>query len=271
VTIFAAPVAGEYVSVGVSTSDDLSQSTSARFQSLSFSDADQAHIRYTSSGYYEIRLPGRDWDRLTHYKGFVNPDAGNNYFQPAGAAQNLGYLVISKMRDSGYKYSELGSWGNLNLSLEGGFGEVAFGVPTPSGGVPISGSATYNGVAYGTSDVLGFDNLYGGTYSLGAGGTVSLGFDFAAGTLSGSMDLSISGGMNPISVGTYRFKDTVFSAGSTTYSGKFDTSLSGANSFLGRFTGPNAEETIGAWTVPFVNPETGKLHTAIGAWVAKRP
>lgn len=271
VTIFAAPMPGQYASVGVSTNDDLSKSTSARLKSISFADADQPHIRYTSSGFYEIELPRSAWDRLTHYKGLVNPEAGNNYFQPASAPQNYGYLVISNARDSGYKYSEMGSWGDLNLSLEGRFGALAFGVPTGSGAVPTIGTATYNGIVSGTTDVLEYDNLYGGTFSTGAGGTVSLSFDFGAATLAGKMDLSINGGMNPISVGSYRFVNTIFGAGSTTYSGKFETSLSGSNSFQGRFTGPNAEETIGAWAVPFVNPATGQQHTAIGAWIAKRP
>lgn len=271
VTIFAAPTPGEYASVGVSTRDDLSKSTTARLQSISFADGDQPHIRYTSAGVYEIEFPGRGWDQLTHYKGLGNPDAGNNYFQPASAAQNYGYLVISKARDAGYKYSELGSWGNLNLSVEGGFGELAFGVPTSSGSVPVTGTAVYSGLVSGTADVLEYDNLYGGTYPTGAGGTVSLAFDFGAGTLSGKMDLSINGGMNPISVGTYKFIDTVFGAGSTNYSGKFDTNLPGGNSFQGRFTGPGAEETIGAWAVPFLYPANGQVHTAIGAWIAKRP
>lgn len=271
VTIFAAPVPGEYVSVGASTSDNLSRSTSARIQSISLSEADLPRIRYSSAGYYEIQMPGREWDRLTHYKGIGNPDSGNNYFQPASVPMNYGYLVISKARDSGYKYSELGTWGNLNLSLEGGYGAVAFGVPTPAGAVPVSGSATYSGKISGTTDVLEYDNLYGGTFSHGAGGTVSLVFDFRAASLSGLMDLMIDGGMNPVAVGTYRFRDTVFGAGATTYSGKFETNLPGAANFLGRFTGPNAEETIGAWTVPFVEPATGQVHTAIGAWIAKRP
>ena len=100
-------------------------------------------------------------------------------------------------------------------------------------------------------------------------GTVSLNFDFAQATLAGSMTLSLAGA-TPSSLGTFNFKDTVFSVGSPTYSGKFDTSVAGDNFFLGRFTGPNAQETIGAWSLPFHFSGDGQDHQAFGAWIAKR-
>jgi hypothetical protein len=99
-------------------------------------------------------------------------------------------------------------------------------------------------------------------------GKVALNFAFVAGTLGGSMSIALSSGWGPVPVGDYNFVQTVFSPGSTTYSGRFDTSLSGNNFFLGRFTGPNAEETIGAWAVPFTFG--GGTHQAIGAWIAKK-
>ena len=80
-----------------------------------------------------------------------------------------------------------------------------------------------------------------------------------------------------IPLGTFNFKDTVFAAGSTSYSGKFDTQTAGDNFFLGQFTGPNAEETIGAWALPFVLDvgsstvaADGKAHQAFGAWIGKK-
>jgi hypothetical protein len=69
----------------------------------------------------------------------------------------------------------------------------------------------------------------------------------------------------------------MFSRGSTTYSGRFDTPVVGQNFFLGRFTGPGAEETIGSWALPFlfdkggefVKPD-GQVHQAFGAWMARK-
>jgi hypothetical protein len=45
----------------------------------------------------------------------------------------------------------------------------------------------------------------------------------------------------------------------------------GPNFFLGQFTGPNAQETIGAWALPFIYSDDGQVHQAMGAWIAKKP
>jgi hypothetical protein len=90
------------------------------------------------------------------------------------------------------------------------------------------------------------------------------------------MTVGLDSDAGSLSLGTFAFKNSVFSIGSTDYSGKFDTSASGSNLFFGKFTGPNAEETIGAWGLPFVL-DTGnaaitadhKTHQLFGAWIAK--
>jgi hypothetical protein len=51
-------------------------------------------------------------------------------------------------------------------------------------------------------------------------------------------------------------------------SGRFDTSQAGINQFSGRFTGPSAQEAIGAWALPLTIDGTPRQ--AIGAWLAKR-
>ena len=257
---------GTYTSVGVASASALTAGDS-KLASLSSNDADQIHIRYNAAGYYEIQIPGASWDRLVHYKGLANPTSENTYFQPLSVAQNHGFLTISKSRGQGYSYSELGSWGTLNLSAEPPFGYVAFGTATPAGGVPITGSASYSGIAAGTADIMQADNLYGGYAPTALNGSVNLNFDFGAGKLSGSM--SLSGFDGYLNLGPFNFVNTVYSAGSTSYSGKFDSAVSGTNFFLGRFTGPNAQETIGAWAVPFHYAGDGQDHQAIGAWIAK--
>lgn len=281
ITIFTNPSAGQYASVGASIAGpggnlDTYKSASDRFGPVSSADSDQAHIRYNAAGYYEIEMPGAAWDRLIPYKGLANPDpATNNYFQPQGVAQNYAYLVTSNSRNNGYSYSEFGSWGS---DAAGRWGDVAFGSSTPAGAVPITGSATFSGIVSGSADILSPDYLYGGYVTTSIGGSVRLDFDFAKGSLGGSMSLSLGDGMQPLDLGTFNFTQTVFSAGSTTYSGKFDTAVAGDNFFLGQFTGPHAEETIGAWALPFVFDKSGdfvkadnQTHQAFGAWIAKRP
>lgn len=247
-----------------------------RFGTVSTADADEAHIRYTSGGTYEVQLAGANWDQLIPYKGLANPDpATNNYFQPASVPMNYGYVVTRNSRDNGYLYSEVAAWGS---KAEGRWGYTAFGVPTAAGSVPVSGSAAFNGVVSGSTDIMAHDFLLGGYYPISTDGYVTLDFDFGAGTLDGSMQLFLPiGGMNPVELGKFDFKNTVFSAGSTAYSGTFDTPVAGQNFFLGRFTGPAAEETVGAWAIPFVFdngdanfPADGQTHQAFGAWIAKR-
>jgi hypothetical protein len=270
-TIFAHPTPGDYATVGV-TSQTAPLDTIAAFGPLSTAQSEQVHIRYTSGGFYEVQLPGRDWDRLVTDKGTSasNP-ADLNILQPSLAPQNLELIIIGQARKQGYQYSEIASWFD-RVAIKSG--QFAFGVATPLGAVPITGNAAYHGIASGTTDIVGSDGW--GGYNVGLKGTVDLNFDFAAGSLAGAMTLALddySGG-NP--VGTFSFKDTVFSAGSPTYSGKFDTPVAGDNFFLGQFTGPHAEETIGAWALPFVYsngttsaPADNKVHQAIGAWIAK--
>lgn len=272
VTIFPNPRPSTYASVG-GASGDLPKTPSARFGSISTADPDQPHIRYTTDGHYEVQLPGSAWDALVPYKGLAQPTTDNTSFQPATAAQNLAYFNTLGARSAGYSYSEYANW----LSDSGRFGWVAVGIPTEVSGVPVSGSATFNGTVVGTVDIMTTDELSAPAYyPSGVGGTVTLNFDFLHAKLAGAMDLSLRTWGDPVKIGSYSFADTVYSASSTTYSGRFDTNVAGANFFTGRFTGPHAEETIGAWAIPFVFSQGGggiaadsQVHQAFGAWVAK--
>lgn len=279
VTIFPNPQPGEYAVVGASIAAsggnlDTYASADDRFGPVSSAAANQPRIRY-DDGQYEIRMPGSDWDRLVHYGGLANPTTENNYFQPSRVETNAAYLVIANAAKwDDYRYSEMGSWGSV---AAGRYGAIAFGIATPVGHVPTSGSATFDGKVSGVADILQYDGLYGGYAPLPVGGSVRLDFDFAAGTLDGLMKLYGPDGMNPFLIGEFAFTDTVFSVGSTTYSGQFETAAAGDNFFLGRFTGPNAEETIGAWALPFkftsggeFTPADNQVHQAYGAWIARR-
>jgi hypothetical protein len=264
VVIFPNPTPQTYTSVGASAAGAFFDTGS--LGSVSSSDADQPHIRYTTAGYYEIQLPGKDWDGLIPHKGYLPPS--ENVFQPASSNN---YFVIEQAKDKGYLYSELASWSDDAQR----YGTVAFGSSTLPGQVPQTGSATYQGIVGGSSDVVN-SNSFDGNYRVSVAGSVDLNFNFGQGTLAGAITLILDD-YSPATIGTFAFKDTVFSVGSTSYSGKFDTSATGQNYFLGQFTGPNAEETIGAWALPFIfttgsstlTPD-GKAHQAFGAWIAKK-
>jgi hypothetical protein len=268
VSIFSNPMVGEFASVGVSAQTTGTGSGSAHsFGPLSNADADQVHIRYTSGGFYEIEIPGKDWERLTIAKGTTPQDPTTfNLFQPESAPQNGAFLGTSVSKLQGYKYSELGTWSDG----AGKHGEIAFGEATLASQIPQTGSATFAGIVRGTSDVIASDS-FDGTFNAPVEGTVDLNFDFAKGTLAGSMTVALNAYGPTTPIGTFAFTDTVYSAGSPTYSGKFDTASAGDNFFLGRFTGPHAEETIGAWALPFHLSGDVAAHQAFGAWIAKQP
>jgi hypothetical protein len=277
VSIFANPSVGEFASMGTSVQgSDFTNVGSVG--TISAADNQQLHIRYTADGTYEVQFPGNGFSEFGfHPLSLYGQGTGPTVLTAAGGDL---FLSLSGSRDNGYKYSERGSWrlrGN-DFDYVDMIGAVAFGTLTPEGGVPVTGSATYSGIIAGKSDVIASDP-FDGPNRAGISGTVDLDFNFAAGSLGGAMSLNLtdaSGGSLPL--GSFNFKETVYSTGSTSYSGKFDSTAAGDNFFLGKFTGPNAEETIGAWALPFIlNNGNASIiadhqaHQAFGAWIAKKP
>jgi hypothetical protein len=262
-------VVGEFASIGATAKVSSVIDAGATLGPISTADADQPHIRFTSAGTYEIQLSGLDWDPLTFY----GQGTGGTFLTNGNGSGGL-LLEISGSKDAGYLYSEVASFKSADSQQLGAF---AFGTLTPDGAVPVTGSATYSGTVMGTSDVIASDS-FDGPNRASVSGSVDLDFDFAAGTLGGAITVALgdaSGASLPL--GTFNFKDTVFGVGSTGYSGKFDTTVPGDNFFLGKFTGPNAEETIGAWALPFILDNGSstitadhQTHQLFGAWIAKR-
>ncbi len=277
VTILSQPAVGNLASVGVwaNLGKDgewrhpgvpTTPSREAKITPIS-NAAEQPNIRYTSQGTYEVQLPGEAYDRLVHDPSISNPSPGDPFLRLA--SQPGRYFTIGHSQ-SGFRYSAMASWWrpDLDFAFTADFGQIAFGVPTPIGAAPVTGSASYAGLVSGISDAKTFVEASNSWLLLPVGGTVALIFNFGTGALSGQMALSVAGGMSPIPVGNYAFTQTIFSPGSTIYEGKFDTSQAGFNFFSGRFTGPLAEETIGKWAVPFTLE--GASHQAIGVWIAKK-
>lgn len=155
-------------------------------------------------------------------------------------------------------YTSFGATSSYDTS---DFGFFAFGIPTPSSGVPVTGSASYNALIVGRP--LDIDGIIGGD--------ATLQFNFGAGTLSGVFDPVLQFNGVETDLGSYNFVNTVFGVGSATFSGGL--AHSGTNSrgaFNGRFTGPAAEELMGRWTAPYRNPTTQQWNEMFGIMVGKK-
>jgi len=164
---------------------------------------------------------------------------------------------------TGYSYTRFGHLTPTDASAKGDGGAFAFGVATLPSGVPLTGSATYDAEIDGHAGNWG---LYG---------TAQFQFDFAAGTLSGYIDPHTNGPMESPVLPRYNFTDTVFSRGSTTFSGSFDVAGPTPSSFTGQFTGPNAEELMATFTAPFLDWDANEVpsnwNVIEGVIVGKRP
>jgi hypothetical protein len=253
VDIFPSPATQEFAAIGIG--NDL-------------------RIRYdAATNRYEVMAEGRAWEALRD-DPLSSPTPGNpnTNFVFAGAAVNHSFFLIRAhysypdQTDRRYQYSNLAAWGRTEGSVGLG-GYVAFGMATPAGSVPITGSASYEGFIEGVATV---QYPYEGVPALAhVDGTVTMNFNFGAGTLSGHIDPDIVTDRS-YDLGTLTFANTVFGTGSRSYSGQFATSVSGPNTFSGLFTGPGAQELIGKWTFPFTSPIDGATASATGAWIAKK-
>lgn len=233
---------------------------------MSTGNTDQPQIRYNSvSSHYEIALPeGGGWQAIG-----LDPNTVPNTRDLVTSGADRVFFQLHEYAGTGYLYSALAWWSKWTGPYSYEAGGVAFGIPTAAGGVPLTGSATYNGSISGLTTETAFDNLGGQYYSAILEGGISLSFDFAAGKLSGSISPSVYN-FERKSLAPMSFTDTVYSTGSTRFSGRFDTSLPGANSFSGEFTGPHAQELIGSLTFPYTSPDDGKVYQAAGGLVAKQ-
>jgi hypothetical protein len=210
--------------------------------------ADQLQVRYVaSSNSYEIQLPdSQTWIGLS----------------PKSEVEAAGGGVTVVIQNLNYRYSSPIEWftGNSLAGVE------AIGIATAAGAVPVTGSATYTAFAEGrTSESSG-----SGLMDPLVMGSMTLNFDFAQGSLSGSLSTVLDPEWNGYQLDTLSFRDTVYSKGSTSFSGKFDTNLDGVNSFRGLFTGPHAEELIGNFDFPYQSPIDGHTYQADGAFVGAR-
>ena len=255
--IFASPPTGDLAVAGATSSAPYSDPNP--LAKLTVDPSAQPSFRYdASTNVYQVELPSGTWETLSTTDGTL-PDWGRHATSPSGARVLLGYDRTIDTTDP-YPYSTL-----VRYTAPGAlFGWLAIGIPTPSAGLPSSGSATFNGILRGSADVMEEDG-WGGIQPTDVTGSVTLSFDFSKAALTGAMRPMLESA-TPESLGTLSFRNTVYSAGH--YTGSFNTNAPGLNSFYGQLTGPHAEELIGAWALPFTLH--GSNHEAMGAWVAAK-
>ncbi len=159
VTILPQPSVGDFATAGVWTNlYAASSSEEGRFTSIAGTTSSQVSIRYTSSGTYEVKLPGEAFEQLVHRPDISNPAPNDPFLTLSGP--ELGRSITVQSGDSGYTYSSLLAWSrpDLDFAFTTDSGVVAFGVPTPAGAVPLTGTASYQGLVSGLTDAKTFDD-----------------------------------------------------------------------------------------------------------------
>lgn len=228
-----------------------------------------------STNTYEISLPGFQPGELgnTSYNGTSGQPATGSVSQVAVGSSSTFQPVFVSLPVPGtsyspYTYTSFGEWtGQTGTTGNDQTGRVegifAYGIPTAAGDVPVTGSATYSAEIRATYGFQSYPSV---------GGDATLSFNFAAGTLSGFMHPEVADSFDGIFIdfGRYDFTQTVYSTGSTSFSGKFIVpGLPNADSsFEGNFTGPNAAELMARFEAPFL--VDGQQGTLSGAWVGKK-
>jgi hypothetical protein len=234
---------------------------------------------------YEIKLPGYEAGvlRTNSYSGsYINSDrwqsiSGTNNEVLLGTSTTpqpvhlyLSWPSADLNPGIALTYTSWGRWTeNPNSGQPQKFGLFAYGITTAANDVPRTGEASYSATVQGTTEEARLD------FQTYVTGTAKLLFNFGAGTLSGSMTTTLCPWDCDTPIGEYKFKDTVYSTGSQTFSGAFDVPGSTAPSFFGgNFNGPAAAELMARWRAPFKYPDSptapGSWGMMSGIWVGKK-
>jgi hypothetical protein len=209
-----------FKTLGVSFGDQQAGSTvaPAEFETVDF--------RYIAAeNVYEISVPGFAAGRLQTIAYSPGQRGGMAWSEvTAGQSSTVQDMHVSTYTPAtpqrALTYTSFGSWGGYKSTAGNGepvetVGQFVYGIPTAVNDIPLSGTASYS------ANIIGAiaEGNWGAT---GADGSAKFQFDFAAGTLSGSMHPVLHDAWFTYDLGLYTFKDTVFSRGSQTFSGSFE-------------------------------------------------
>jgi hypothetical protein len=261
-----APVSQEFTVKGAT----FSEVAFPKYDGPLTADSDQLRIRYDAgTGQYEILGPQTsNWRQITPSTnstpvGIDWTTAGTTAVTGVQLSGGTGDFYPTKL----YDYSALVAW--YDSGEPDRRGVIAFGVATDPSGIPVSGSATFNGSISGyTTETWDWADWGRGVGFIS--GDIKLTFDFGAGSLAGSIS-PVVWVNDQYKLPSMAFVDTVYSKGGTAFSGKFETNLVGPNAFSGLFTGPQASELIGNFVFPYASPQDGKTYEAGGGFIAKKP
>lgn len=225
--------------------------------------ADGFSARYdAASGYYIFDLPSTQPGKFSAKDTF--PESWDGPLVDDSNHKQLDNLYVRNPASSDLQLT----YTTIAFSGSGPgkpFGFEAFGVATSAGAVPTTGSASY------TAQLIGGDANTGNN-TISIGGTATLSFDFAGGTLAGHLDPTQGDGWgNIISMGRYDFVNTIYASGSTHFSGELSNpNFTALGSFDGSFTGPAAEELLGRWRIPYREIYSDHDGTAFGVFAGHR-
>lgn len=209
---------------------------------------------------YELTLPNETADVL-EFGG--NDNRGEIHYGRG--------LAIAVRTDLDYSHTGYASVFENGWGSE--VGNIAFGIPTRDGDVPVTGTASYEAEAHGGDGRVGGATGYQ-PHNFFVRGTAKLTFDFGAGLLSGHFDpvlRDLYGNSDDVPLGRYVFVNTLYGSGKPSFSGKLQhNDFADLGSFEGRFTGPQAAELLSQWQMPFLDPRTNEQSTLRGVWIGRK-
>jgi len=258
-----------FATVGVWTDGWGTLSTGKDAVRIAYSAADNRYV-VTLPGYQEGYLITKGGNGSFDANGWIDLiSTTNDVTQGSGPATQPVMVILDWPASSDFKYTSFGQWlGPLPMGENQGV--FAYGSLTAAGDMPLTGSASYAGEIRGLTDGMP-PGGNGGVYPLSVWGSVLLSFNFGAGTLSGQMKPELAPEWDAVSLGTYTFRDTVYSAGSTSFTGAFVApGTTGSSSFSGNFTGPQGAELMAIWNAPYIYPGTTHEGRMSGVWIAKK-
>ena len=233
--------------------------TGANLVTISYSATDNS---------YTLALPGIGQGKLVNPKGSGSSNNSTQWIRYTGTSFDLvgpdGQMTSVHLRyptSSDLSYTSTGSWySGLTPQRPLREGVFAYGLPTAAGTMPTSGTASYSATIDGRSATS--DYIWG---------SALFNFDFGSSLLSGNMKLTGSDGWDPVDLGTFTFRDTVYSRGSTVFSGRLSVpSSTDTGSFAGQFTGPGGAELMGSFRTPAYNSVFKRWEDVAGVFSGKR-
>jgi hypothetical protein len=247
--------------------------TAASFTTASY-DQSQLRIDFDPATQdYSITIPNYATGRTVENTEDATPSQFHRYFDLVMTDDRVGFLTVTRKAELNLTYTTIAWFGGHRLAADGTALNdqifIATGIPTASGDVPLSGTASYSALAKGWA-----------TAGTDIEGNFQLTFDFATSGVTGRLALYANdgtGGYGP--VGTYPVVQGSHDRGATSFAGSFDVGSigPGAGSFEGIFMGPGAAEIGGRWRAPVRIP-AGQgfpaylegVHSAAGVFAGAR-